>query len=179
MYRIEGGRVSLRTHDVDLMCNIYGVGSEFREVLKSLAKATKAHGWWHAYGTAVPSWFELYVGLEAAASRLRQYEPALIPGLLQRREYAATILGSQPGMTEDAVGQAVALRLERQRLLARRHPKAPQLDVILHEVVLLGQWPGKREQLEHLIQAGRVPGVVSVSYRASPVPLTGRWREGS
>jgi transcriptional regulator with XRE-family HTH domain len=159
MYRIEGGHSSVRSLDVQQMCTLYGTEPEMTEVLVSLAKQSKSRGWWQAYGDAVPDWFELYVGLEAAASRLRQYEPALIPGLLQTREYAARVLGSQPGMTEDAVAQAVAVRLERQQLLNRRKPRAPELDVILDEGVLHRQWPGRRDQLAQLLTAAQRPGI--------------------
>ena len=43
------------------------------------------------YGDAVPSWFELYVGLESAAAHLRRYDESVIPGLFQTREYAQAI----------------------------------------------------------------------------------------
>lgn len=34
----------------------------------TLAKETKARGWWHAYGDVVPAWFNVLVGLEEAAT---------------------------------------------------------------------------------------------------------------
>ena len=83
LWRIEKGLTSMRAFDVKAMCEIYGVDERTTEALISLAKATKDPGWWHAYGETVPAWFELYVGLEEAASGLRTYEPELIPGLLQ------------------------------------------------------------------------------------------------
>src|SRR5688572_2252912 len=91
MYRIEGGQTPVRKHDVIAMCSVYGARTELTEALVALAVESKSRGWWHAYGDAVPAWFELYVGLEAAASRLRQYESGLIPGLLQTRDYAAAV----------------------------------------------------------------------------------------
>ena len=51
--------------------------ADIKDVLISLAKETKTKGWWHAYGDVIPDWFELYVGLETAATRLRKYEPLL------------------------------------------------------------------------------------------------------
>lgn len=159
MYRIEGGQTSVRSHDVVLMCQLYKTSEEIREALVSLAKESKSRGWWQAYGDAVPDWFELYVGLEAAASQLRQYEPALIPGLLQTREYAESVLRSKPGIADPQVAQAVAVRLERQQLLSRRNLRSPRLDVILDESVLRRKAPGMPEQLTHLARAVQAPGV--------------------
>ncbi|WP_436837878.1 Scr1 family TA system antitoxin-like transcriptional regulator [Micromonospora rifamycinica] len=59
-------------------------------------------GWWHAYGDASPDWFELYVGLEQAGSRIRFSENTLVPGLLQTRRYASGIYEvDQPEMGQE------------------------------------------------------------------------------
>src|SRR5215469_215781 len=83
IWRIETGQTSVRSIDVELMCRLYGASPEMTEALTRLARETKARGWWQAYGDAVPEWFDLYVGLEAAAAPLLWYEQELIPGLLQ------------------------------------------------------------------------------------------------
>jgi hypothetical protein len=87
IWRLECGQVSVRVLDVKAMCELYGVSPEMTEAMRGLAVETKSKGWWHAYGDAVPSWFELYVGLESAAARLRRYDESLIPGILQTKEY--------------------------------------------------------------------------------------------
>ncbi|MEU5943759.1 Scr1 family TA system antitoxin-like transcriptional regulator [Micromonospora sp. NPDC047548] len=87
---------------------------------------------WHAYGDAVPSWFELYVGLESAAATLRRYDESLIPGLLQTRQYAQAIYRlDRPASSEEDRERAVEVRLQRQSLLTRRLPAAPQVHQIL------------------------------------------------
>ena len=162
MYRIEGGHSPVRSLDVEQMCKLYGASPELTEVLVSLAKESKARGWWQAYGDVLPDWFELYVGLEAAANRLRQYEPALMPGLLQTREYAAAVCGTKSGATEGEVAQAVTVRVERQKLLARRQPKPPVLEVIIDEAVLrrpIADREGMRTQLAYLSEASQAPNI--------------------
>src|SRR5262249_20218321 len=132
------------------------------EALVSLATETKSKGWWQAYGDAVPEWFELYVGLEAAALRLLHYEPGLVPGLLQTPEHARTIIATAPGTTPAEVERKVALRMERQKLLKRRIPKAPVLDVILDEAVLRRPLPdaqAMQAQLQRLADASKAPNV--------------------
>jgi transcriptional regulator with XRE-family HTH domain len=162
MYRVEGGEVSLRRVDVLAMCRFYSANEQITEVLVGLARESKAKGWWHAYGDVVPGWFELYVGMETAASRLRQYEPGLIPGLLQTPQYAEAVFHLRPDLDENAVQQAVAVRLERQQLLVRRRPKPPVLDVIVDEGVLrrtISDVDGMQRQLAHLVNISQRPGI--------------------
>jgi transcriptional regulator with XRE-family HTH domain len=161
MYRIENGEVPVRKHDVIAMCGVYGAPGHMTEVLIGLAQESKAKGWWHAYGDVVPGWFELYVGMEQAASRLRQFAPSVIPGLLQSREYAEFVFGR---WMDDAaaVENAVAVRLERQSLLRRTRPQAPRLEVIIDEGVLRRSIPdtlGMQKQLAHLVNVSTRPNI--------------------
>jgi transcriptional regulator with XRE-family HTH domain len=153
MYRIEAGLVPLRTFDVLAMCQVYQVPQDMTDVLGNLALETKAKGWWHSYGDAMPDWFELYVGMEAAAAKLRHFEPSLVPGLLQTREYAAAVFRAMPSNQQADIDRLVEIRLERQRLLSRRHPRPPVLQVFMDESVLrrpIVDRDGMRAQLEHL-----------------------------
>lgn len=173
MYRIEGAQTSVRTHDVELMCRIYGTSDEMQSVLVALAAESKSRGWWHAYGDAIPEWFELYVGLEAAACHLRQYEPALIPGLLQTPEYMAAVFRTKPGRTPAEVARKVALRLERQRLLNRRSPAAPQLQAVIDESVIRRppeDSEGWRTQLAYLGNATRA-ALGNIAVRVLPMGI--------
>lgn len=156
LYRIEAGLSPLRRLDVIAMCSIYGASTEITDALAELAAETKAKGWWHSYSDTLPDWFELYVGLEAAASRVRQYEPGLIPGLLQTATYASAIIATGPGITDEEVERRVSLRLARQDILTRRTPRPPRLEMVVEEAVLrrpLANKAAMAEQLEHLIGA--------------------------
>ena len=92
IWRIETGQTSLRSLDVEAVCRIYGAPADITEALMGLAKETKAKGWWHAYGDAVPEWFDVYIGLEEAASEICNYESELVPGLFQTEDYASTVI---------------------------------------------------------------------------------------
>ena len=134
IWRIETGQTSLRSHDVELICRIYSAPSDLTEALMGLAKETKAKGWWHAYGDVIPENFDLYLGLEEAASQISWYEPELVPGLLQTGDYARALLSTKVGATEDDVDQLVTARLERQIILDRDDP--PLLWVLIDEEAL-------------------------------------------
>lgn len=175
MYRIERGETTVRTHDVEAMCRLYGVTTKMTDVLLSLARESKAKGWWHAYGEVIPSWFQLYVGMEATASRLRQFESSLIPGLLQTPEYVAEVVRTKPDVTEQEVATKVALRLERQRILTRHRPQAPDLEVIVDESALrrpIADRDAWLAQLAYLANANRLP---TVTVRILPSAVGPHW----
>jgi transcriptional regulator with XRE-family HTH domain len=169
LWRIEKGAVPMRALDVKTMCQVYGIGPDITEALMGLARETKARGWWHSYGDAIPAWFELYVGLESAASRLRKYESELVPGLLQTKAYATdTFRVGRPDISQAELDRNVAVRLGRQGLLSRRVPVAPQLDVVLNEAALrrpIRDRDAMAAQLEHLVDVAHRP---NVSLRALP-----------
>ncbi|MGC9670361.1 helix-turn-helix domain-containing protein [Planosporangium sp. 12N6] len=169
IWRIESGATSMRALDVEAMCKVYGASPEITQVLTGLAKETKAKGWWHSYGDAIPAWFELYVGLESAATRLRQYEPELVPGLLQTEAYATEVFRIDPATSEVDIERGVAVRLERQALLTRKRPPAPQVDFVLNEAVLrrpVGGPAAIADQLRHLNEVGKLS---NVSIRVLPL----------
>ncbi|MFI6228003.1 helix-turn-helix domain-containing protein [Micromonospora echinospora] len=160
VWRIESGLGSVRSVDVRAMCQLYDANPELTGALAALASETKAKGWWHAYGDAIPDWFELYVGLEQAASRLREYSDALMPGLLQTREYARAVYQHRAEVTDEDRDRLVEVRLQRQSLLNRRLPRAPRFDVVLSEAALVrtvGSRATMAGQLRHLLAVGQRP----------------------
>ncbi|MFC4009371.1 helix-turn-helix domain-containing protein [Nonomuraea purpurea] len=162
LWRIETGQTSLRSLDVAAMCNVYGAPADLTEALKALAKETKARGWWHAYGDVISEGFDLYIGLEEAASQLSWYESELIPGLLQTPDYARTLIeADNAGVDEQEIERRVRLRMERQQSLTRR-TAPPTLHVVLNEGLLRRPIGGRKmmaHQLDHLTQVGRLPNV--------------------
>ncbi|WP_431899008.1 helix-turn-helix domain-containing protein [Micromonospora chalcea] len=175
IWRIECGLGPVRVLDVKAMCELYGVSAEMTEAMRGLAAETKSKGWWHAYGDAVPSWFELYVGLESAASRLRGYDESLIPGILQTKEYAQGLYRLGGTLSDEERERAVQVRLQRQALLMRRLPAAPRLESVLCESVLRRVVGGPRvmtAQLDHLLKLSELPNVAVrvLPLQAGPQP---------
>lgn len=160
--RMELGRVSFKTRDVEDLLTLYGItdGQE-RTSLLSLAKEANVAGWWHSYSDVLPSWFPTYVGLEGAASLIRVYEVQFVHGLLQTAEYAhAVVRRGMMGADEADVERRVALRLERQKHLVAED--APQFHIVLDEAALRRPYGGRdvmRGQLQHLIEMSERPNV--------------------
>ncbi|HKE99732.1 MAG TPA: helix-turn-helix transcriptional regulator [Actinomycetes bacterium] len=162
IWRIETGQTSLRSLDVEAMCKVYGASPTLTEALMGLAKETKARGWWHSYGDVIPEWFDVYMGLEEAASHLAWYESELVPGLLQTEDYArALIRADNPKESDAEIERRVHLRIARQALLTRV-TDPPRLDVALNEAVVrrpVGGEPVMAAQLERLAEVGELPNV--------------------
>lgn len=162
IWRMECGMAPVRVLDAKAMCELYDVPTRMTEAMRGLAAETKSHGWWHAYGDAIPTWFELYVGLESAAAHLRGYDESLIPGILQTRGYANALYQPKTALSEEDRERAVQVRLQRQAVLTRRLPKPPRLDAILNEAVLRRSVVGAHvlaEQLKHLLAVTELPNV--------------------
>jgi transcriptional regulator with XRE-family HTH domain len=132
----------------ELNCN--GALTTLREILKD-----------HLRHRAYPGWFQAWPDHESHARRLRNFELAVVPGLLQTEIYARAIFSTRVGATEEELDEAVAARLERQQILDHEQP--PELWVLLDEAVLRRPVGGPEvvaEQLEFLATAARRPHIV-------------------
>jgi hypothetical protein len=161
--RIENAHVGVLPRDVKFLLRTYGHkdGDELWEVLLTLARESRQKGWWHQYGDAIPSWFQVYVGLEAEAASLSCYQAEFMHGLLQTRDYARAVhRASMPTTADETIEQLVEVRMARQELLTS--PDAPQLWLILNEAVLrrvVGGPAVMHEQLTSLAEAASMPTV--------------------
>jgi transcriptional regulator with XRE-family HTH domain len=168
--RMELGRVSFKERDVEDLLDLYGVDEEETKALVALAKQANSPGWWHKYGDVLPDWFQVYVGLEEAASLIRLYEVQFVPGLLQTADYARAVMRlGRPSATVDEVEQRLGLRLTRQEMLTK--PDGPRLWAVIDEAALRRPIGGRevmRAQLLRLIEAAREPNITLqvVSFRS-------------
>ncbi|MEU4645330.1 helix-turn-helix transcriptional regulator [Micromonospora sp. NPDC023814] len=160
--RMELGRVGFKERDVADLLTLYGVTApEEREALLKLALDANSPGWWHRYGDVLPSWFQSYLGLEAAAALIRSYEVQFVPGLLQTREYARAVVLLGHGTAAPAeIERRVTLRMQRQRLLRRENP--PLLWAVVDEAALRRPIGGRevmRGQVAALVEATKSPHI--------------------
>ncbi|MDX2850804.1 helix-turn-helix domain-containing protein [Actinacidiphila glaucinigra] len=159
--RMEKAEVGLRIPYVEKLLALYGVDAAEAATFIDLARQGNRPGWWHRYRDVLPSWFSAFVSLEGEAAIIRAYEPHYVPGLLQTEDYARSVLrAGRPGATTEELERLVALRRERQALLAR--PDAPLLWVVMDETVLrrpIGSPQVMRAQLDRLAEACEMPQV--------------------
>ncbi len=160
--RMELGRVSFKTRDVEDLLTLYGITDDMeRQALVGLAREANVAGWWHSYSDVLPNWFPTYVGLEGAASLIRVYEVQFVHGLLQTEAYAhAVVSRGMKGASAADIDRRVALRLERQKYLVAEN--APDFHIVLDEAALrrpYGDREVMRGQLQHLIEISERPNV--------------------
>ncbi|GGO75072.1 helix-turn-helix domain-containing protein [Nonomuraea cavernae] len=153
--RLELGQVSFKERDVADLLTLYGVIDEDeRAPLIELARQANAQGWWHKYSDLLPSWFEVYIGLEGAASSVRTYENQFVPGLLQAPGYARAVIKlAHWAAPDEEIDRRVMLRTIRQRRLTGDN--ALTLWAVIDEAVVrraLGGPKVMREQVEHLLE---------------------------
>ncbi|EHK89091.1 hypothetical protein SZMC14600_01954 [Saccharomonospora azurea SZMC 14600] len=160
--RMELGRVGFKERDVADLLTLYGVTDDGeREVLLQMAREANEPGWWQKFNDYTPKWFEPFLGLEQAASRIQTYELQYVPGLLQTEAYArAVITHGLPEAADPAAEARIEVRMRRQRLLLRPNP--PKLWAVLDESVIRRPIGGRtvhRAQLQHLLDATALPHI--------------------
>jgi transcriptional regulator with XRE-family HTH domain len=135
LIRVEGGASSITKVDLDALLTQYGVTSESqRERLQALNKGAKERGWWDSYKDDVTPEYLSYVGFEAGAAFIRQFQIGVVPGLLQTAEYAEVVTAVRQ-VDPAKVGPLVRLRMQRQSELARRSAPPRQYFVLDEGVI--------------------------------------------
>ncbi|PBC63768.1 transcriptional regulator [Streptomyces sp. Tue6028] len=102
-------------------------------------------------------YFAEVVELERTATKICEFAPTLVPGLLQTAAYASAVtLANNPFAADDYVEERMTARLERSRILA--DAARPEYWIVLHENVLRIPIGGKEAmagQLRHVMETAR------------------------
>ncbi|MDO0932940.1 helix-turn-helix transcriptional regulator [Streptomyces sp. DG2A-72] len=170
--KMERGWVPMRDPDIRALCELYGVRDHatvggLLELAKVDRERRKAKGWWDDH--AIHGVMQEYVSLESAATAIKAWQPAFIPGLLQTPDYIRALRQSPTAQVTkgpEPDEAFVAARLARQRRLSDDPPLA--LRAVIYEAALRN-FPGgtdtARGQLEALT---KLAGLPSVSLRIFP-----------
>lgn len=160
LIRIEGGGVSISVSDLRSLLAHYQIADEnYVDELVGLARAARQRSWFTAFRDITSPQYVTFVGYEAAASVVRQFEPTLIPGQLQTEEYARAVTLEYAA---DRVDKMVEIRIRRQEVL--EEPRR-LFFFILDEAAIRRQVgaptnPGiMRRQLRKLIEISRQPNI--------------------
>jgi transcriptional regulator with XRE-family HTH domain len=163
--RIETGRIGISVVDLRALLDLYRVDDpDLVAQLIEFGRGGRTQSWSRFKGVLRPEYLQ-FLGYEAAASRHRQFEPVLIPGLLQTKDYARAIADYFPSPSADP--SVVKRQLEAKALRQKRldHEWAT-LHFILDEAVIR-RWIGPeledpsimRDQLMRLKQLNRRPHI--------------------
>ncbi|MEV6987410.1 helix-turn-helix transcriptional regulator [Sphaerisporangium sp. NPDC051017] len=151
VWRLENARSNVTIGDLRHLLDLYEVNGTHREALIALSRQARQKGWWTEYRDVFTG---SYNDLEAQSSTLRNYEPLLVPGLLQTEAYARAVIRAAPVMDPKEVKRRIEARMARQRLLVQE-TTGPQLWVVIDEAAIrrpVGGAKVMREQLQRLIE---------------------------
>ena len=165
--RIETSAVNISTNDLRALLNFYDVDPDRIETLVGVAKAAREAPKWSLYRDVASPEYISFLGYESSAAIIRNFEPLLVPGLLQTEEYAREVLNviEEPikrgdNTPETKIDALVDLRMQRQELLSRDQP--PELHFIMDEAVIRRMVGGPdlmRGQLRRLRELADAPNV--------------------
>lgn len=114
--RIETGHVIARPIEIRAMLKAYGVDDpEVSKRLEALAKQSNRRGWWLEHAAHLRPDYLDHIALEDDATYIREWQPVLVPGLLQTSAYAEAVIAAGPDyVAPDVIAQLVMVRRGRQ-----------------------------------------------------------------
>ncbi|WP_063060782.1 helix-turn-helix domain-containing protein [Nocardia sienata] len=121
--KIEFARIRPSADDIRAYCRHCGAEDQLPDLLATSNTIEVAYlEWRKILGTGLGRRQQKSLKLEAAATHIRDFQPQIVPGLLQTAEYAAAKLrrGIEFHRIPDDVENAVSKRMERQRILYQR-----------------------------------------------------------
>jgi transcriptional regulator with XRE-family HTH domain len=161
--RIELHRTGVKEADLRRLLDLYEVGEPRRGELLALARESARKGWLEVVGSTFPPEYSTYLAAEAEARSVWNWEPQVIPGLLQTPDYARAVMQVWEAMwaaPPSETARRVEARLMRQQLLTRQPPL--ELSAVIDESVLRRRYGDHRvmhEQLQRLNELGELPSV--------------------
>ncbi|PSK89405.1 helix-turn-helix protein [Murinocardiopsis flavida] len=147
--------------DLRALLDLYGIHEpERRASLENLMRDAKRRGWWSAFGDAFDGSLPAF---EDEATQMSSYEPVFIPGLLQKREYATSLMNAYAFLAPDDIERKVEARMRRQEILNRQSP--PIVSFVIEEAAvqrMIGIPKVFGPQVQHLIDLAQNASHVSI-----------------
>lgn len=113
-------------------------------------------------------WFGRLLAMESHAVEIWQYEPQVVPGLLQTEAYGLSVLNSAPRQNfTRSVDEDLATRLARQSIVSG--PDAPQFWFVLDEAILLRRPRDPDVMVDQLTRLLNVADLSNVTLQVLPL----------
>ncbi|MGH4016539.1 MAG: helix-turn-helix domain-containing protein [Pseudonocardiaceae bacterium] len=150
--RIELGQAVPSVSDVEQWVAATGAPDEQHAELLALAEAVAVEtiAWRRVVRRGLPELQQDVRELEATAGVIRNFQPTIVPGLLQTAEYARQLIASGYPEGRQDIATAIAARMDRQAIL---YDEAKRLEFLIAEVALrwrLGPPAMMRAQLDRI-----------------------------
>jgi transcriptional regulator with XRE-family HTH domain len=169
--RLLSGKRGGTEVDVSAFLAVAQVTGAERDRLLAICREQNVRGWLQQHGTRLPQQLRTLIDHENKAVSIDEFEPTLVPGLLQTTDYARALLREMGTYPPDEIEDRVAARLGRQGVFGRERPA--RFSFFIHEFVLrlpVGGPAVMREQLQHLLRKATRP---YLTLRVVPAALGG------
>lgn len=182
--RIEIGDVAVSGTDLQALLRLFNVTDEGRTAtLTEDCRAARRREWWDKPDVRprlTPATVEL-LQFQGDASRIYTFQLALIPGLVQTRSYAESVLAYWIGeLSQEERSARLDVRM-RWRSFVFDQPEPPRCIIVLDESTVSREVGGPGvmiEQLRELLQRGQDPNIeirilplVDAAFVASAAPF--------
>jgi transcriptional regulator with XRE-family HTH domain len=168
--RIELHKIGVKQSDLERLLDLYEVERRHRAEVLALAREPSKAGRLEAVAATFSAEYAFFIYAEAEAQSMWNWEPLIVPGLLQTEAYARAVMrGWQEvlGLPRGDIERRVEARMLRQQALTRDDPLV--LSVVIDESVLHRRFGSRRvmnEQMRHLAELSEMP---NVSVRVLPL----------
>ncbi|TDC59704.1 XRE family transcriptional regulator [Micromonospora sp. KC207] len=174
--RYENAQTLISPATVRALLTLYGVSVDEIAAAVQLAKDARKPGWWVSYSYLLDRRTIDFIALEAEATGIANFEPSVVPGLLQTADYIRGVMRGGPHtLSDEQVEQRVHLRLDRQQRLTGDAP--PIFDAIIDEGALLRPVGGQavmEAQLHQLLKMAELPNIT-----VQVIPLAAGYHRGT
>lgn len=180
--RISTAKATPSADDIRAWCHACGREDQTDDLIASLRAVEGMWVQWHRMErSGLRRAQESVLPLYERTTRFRAYSPNFVPGLIQTYGYTEDVLRAvqRRRVVVDDVADAVAARMERQRVI---YEGQRRFAFLVEESVLingLGDADTQAEQLDHLLAVGALPnvsvGVVPNRLGRARMPVEGFW----
>ena len=168
--RIETHRIGVKPTDLSKLLDLYEVDLSRREELTRFASESSRAGSLESAVSGLPADYADYLSAENEAQSIWNWDPVVVPGLLQTEAYARAAIAGYQSMYRPSPGQAerrIELRRLRQRLLTRDPPV--NLSVVIDESVLHRRFGSRAIMHEQMLQLAEQSELPTVQVRVLPL----------
>jgi transcriptional regulator with XRE-family HTH domain len=160
--RIETGRHRVSRLELEILLDLCKVTeSKTRDWLVALSTEGQRRSWWRRHGDVLEQDFKELLTLEDDAERIVAFQAQVLPGLVQTKNYAKSVMRSSvPDLPVERLEFFADFRVQRQAVLEKENP--PNYLCIVTEGVLRQQVGGPdvmAEQLRHLLSISQLPNI--------------------
>src|SRR3984957_3872840 len=168
--RIETHRIGVKPADLSKLLDLYEVDLSRREELTRFALESSRAGALESAVAGLPADYADYLSAENEAHSIWNWDPVVVPGLLQTEAYARAVMAGYQSMYRPSPGQAerrIELRRLLQQLLTRDPPV--NLSVVIDESVLHRRFGPRAIMHEQMLQLAELSELPTVQVRVLPL----------